>query len=521
MSELSAPEFARLDRFLRAHENRFALALVRIPQTSLREEFARRVAEFSLEHHRPFQRFELAGLKPVEVWNRIEAGLPPGAIAMLDGLDAAFHEPDGDMASLLNRQRERIAELLPGPVLLVLGERAMNRFLADAPDLADWYAASFEFESALAQAGPKPEETAIPERSSEWIESRIALLQDHLRGKLRDRTRARVLMELADLYRDSVFGVPSRPDQPRARSAPESLAAAEVALREAVDLQRRLVQQETTGSERDLARALGALARLLEDKGHYAEAEPLAQESLRISERVLGGEHPSTLTSVHNLAELYERQGRYGDAEPLYQRALAARERVLGTEHPNTVNSVNNLAGLYESQGRYDEAELLFQRALAASERVLGGEHPSTLTSVNNLAYLYESQGRHAEAEPLYQRALASRERELGGEHPETLISVNNLASLYESQGRYAEATPLHQRALAARERLLGGMHPDTLASVNNLAGLYARQGRHAEAESLYRRAVSGAEKVLGPDHPSTRLFRRNLEALRSMMSSA
>ena len=127
MSDLSAPEFARLDRFLRAHENRFALALVRISQIPLREEFARRVEEFSREHHRPFQRFELAALKPVEVWGRIEAGLPPGGIAMLDGLDAAFHEPDGDMASLLNRQRERIADLLPGPVLLVLGERSEER----------------------------------------------------------------------------------------------------------------------------------------------------------------------------------------------------------------------------------------------------------------------------------------------------------------------------------------------------------------------------------------------------------
>src|ERR1035437_1855263 len=164
MSDLSAPEFARLDRFLRAHENHFALALVRIPQIPLREEFARRVVEFSREHNRPFHQFELAGLKPVEVWGRIEAGLPTGAIALLDGLDAAFHEPDGDMASLLNRQRERLAALLPGPVLLVLGERAMNRFLADAPDLADWYAASFEFESAVAPAGPKVEEPTIPER---------------------------------------------------------------------------------------------------------------------------------------------------------------------------------------------------------------------------------------------------------------------------------------------------------------------------------------------------------------------
>jgi tetratricopeptide (TPR) repeat protein len=564
MSDLSAPEFARLDRFLRAHESRFALALVRIPQIPLREKFARRVEEFSREHGRFFHRFELAGLKPVEAWGRIEAGLPPGAVAMLDGLDAAFHEPDGDMASLLNRQRERIAELLPGPVLLVLGDRAMNRFLADAPDLADWYAASFEFEIAVSPAGPKVEETAIPERSSEWIESRIALLQDQLRSTLRDRTRARVLMELADLYGDSVYGVPSHPDRPRQRNAPENLAAAEAALRAAVDLLSQLARGDPASeSQRELARALNALGRLLRNAGRYAEAESLVEEALRIrervlgwedpstlisvnslailyesqgrymeaeplyhralaaSERVLGGEHPDTLTSVNNLAALYASEGRYAEAEPLYQRALAARERVLGWEHPNTLASVNNLAHLYANEGRYAEAEPLYQRALAACERVLGSEHPNTLTSVNNLAELYASQGRYAEAEPLFQRALAARERVFGKEHPNTLTSVNNLADLYASQGRYAEAEPLLRRNLAASERVLGEEHPNTLGSVNNLAGLYARQGRYTEAEPLYQRAVKGGEKVLGHEHPSTKRFRGNLEALRSDMSSA
>ena len=255
MSVLSAPEFGRLVRFLSAHESRFALALIRIPRAPLREEFASRVEEFSREHDRRFHRFALAGLDPVEVWGRIGAGMLPGAVAILDGLDAAFHEPDGDMASLLNRQRERIAELLPGPVLLVLGERAMNRFVADAPDLADWYAASFEFETAVAPAGPKVEEPAMPERSSEWIESRIALLQSQLRGTLRDRTRAQVLMELADLYRNSVYGVPSRSDRAHSRGASESLPAAEAALREAIELQRHLAAQDPAArSESDLAR---------------------------------------------------------------------------------------------------------------------------------------------------------------------------------------------------------------------------------------------------------------------------
>jgi len=90
---------------------------------------------------------------------------------------------------------------------------------------------------------------------------------------------------------------------------------------------------------------------------------------------------------------LYASQGRYAEAEPLYQRALAARERVLGAEHPSTLTSVNNLAVLYESQGRHAEAEPLYQRALDGMERVLGKDHPDTKVVRENLKGL-RSRGR-------------------------------------------------------------------------------------------------------------------------------
>ena len=49
---------------------------------------------------------------------------------------------------------------------------------------------------------------------------------------------------------------------------------------------------------------------------------------------------------------LLESKGDYAEAEPLYRRALEASERVLGPEHPDTLTSVNNLAGLLRAQRR-------------------------------------------------------------------------------------------------------------------------------------------------------------------------
>ena len=59
---------------------------------------------------------------------------------------------------------------------------------------------------------------------------------------------------------------------------------------------------------------------------------------------------PMSRTSLNNLAELYHDQGRYADAEPLYQRSLAISEKALGPDHPDVATSLNNLAGLYETK---------------------------------------------------------------------------------------------------------------------------------------------------------------------------
>ena len=149
---------------------------------------------------------------------------------------------------------------------------------------------------------------------------------------------------------------------------------------------------------------------------------------------------------------------------------LADYERVLGLDHPDSLTSRNYLATAYRAAGRAAEAIPLHERTLADSERVLGPDHPDTLTSRNNLGEAYRGAGRAAEAIPLHQRTLADRERVLGLDHPGTLTSRNNLALAYVAAGRAAEAIPLHQRTLADRERVLGPDHPDTLTSRDNLA---------------------------------------------------
>jgi tetratricopeptide (TPR) repeat protein len=117
-----------------------------------------------------------------------------------------------------------------------------------------------------------------------------------------------------------------------------------------------------------------------------AQAIQVGEPLLADYERVLGPDHPGTLTSRNNLAAAYRATGRAGEAIPLYERTLADCERVLGPDHPGTLASWNNLALAYLAAGGAGEAIPLFERTLADCERVLGPDHPHTLTSRDNLA---------------------------------------------------------------------------------------------------------------------------------------
>ncbi|MFE5899261.1 tetratricopeptide repeat protein [Streptomyces sp. NPDC056488] len=59
-----------------------------------------------------------------------------------------------------------------------------------------------------------------------------------------------------------------------------------------------------------------------------------------------------------------------------FRRALSTRERLLGTDHPYTLTSRNNLAYAYQSAGDLAQAVPLYERTLADAERVLGSGHP-------------------------------------------------------------------------------------------------------------------------------------------------
>jgi tetratricopeptide (TPR) repeat protein len=267
------------------------------------------------------------------------------------------------------------------------------------------------------------------------------------------------------------------------------------------------IRQRVLGGEHpDTLSSLGHMGCVLNRQGKLAEAEVFSRQALDGRRRVLGNDHPDTLWSMNDVSTLLSDQGRLQEAEALTRESLEGRRRVLGNDHPDTLVALNNMGAAMWDQGRLAEAEMYYRESLQGNRRVLGEDHPNTLTTISNLGRLLNGQGKMAEAEIFLRDAMQSHVRVLGKDHPDSLSCMNSMGVLLGSagDGRLAEAEEYLRAALDGRRRVLGEDHPDTLISINNMGDLLSQQGKLVEAEQFLRQAMEGNRRVLGGDHPNT-----------------
>ncbi|MBV9162819.1 MAG: tetratricopeptide repeat protein [Pseudonocardiales bacterium] len=106
-------------------------------------------------------------------------------------------------------------------------------------------------------------------------------------------------------------------------------------------------------------------------------------------------------SSLNSLALLRSNEGRLDEALSLFERVLLDRERILGPDHPDTLSSANNLANRLSALGEHEQARALHEDTLTRRRRVLGPDHPDTLSSANNLANRLSALGEHEQAAEL------------------------------------------------------------------------------------------------------------------------
>ena len=93
--------------------------------------------------------------------------------------------------------------------------------------------------------------------------------------------------------------------------------------------------------------ALGLrLGRFHTARGAYAAARLVEERSLAAAERLLGDEHPDTLTSMHNLAYTLWKIGQRESAAQTMRVAVEGRIKVLAVGDKHTAASMQALAAM-------------------------------------------------------------------------------------------------------------------------------------------------------------------------------
>ncbi|MFO0860067.1 MAG: serine/threonine-protein kinase [Phycisphaerales bacterium] len=282
-----------------------------------------------------------------------------------------------------------------------------------------------------------------------------------------------------------------------------------------------------------------AIADRYGDLSMYAEALELQERALATRRKLLGDDHPETLTSLNNMAILLQWSGKITEAEPYFRECLARKRRVYGDNKKETVIAIANMGSqmiymgkvaeaepyykealersrglkdepnqvminmlgamgtLKNEQGKFEEAEKFGREALELNREAHGNDHQDTLASMGNLATALKAQGKLAEAEPLMRETLERRRKLLGQDHPQTLVAMSELEVLLQAQGKLEEAEPLCREALEKQLKIFGYESLDTMISVNSLGGLLIAQKKYGEAVSVMAPGQDAARKTL------------------------
>ncbi|KAI6747682.1 hypothetical protein HG531_008224 [Fusarium graminearum] len=250
--------------------------------------------------------------------------------------------------------------------------------------------------------------------------------------------------------------------------------------------------------------AMSNLAATLSDQGKLDEAASMQKEVLEKRQRILGDEHPDTISAMSNLATTLYDQGKLDEVALMMKEVLKKMQRILGDEHPDTISAMSNLAATLSDQGKLDEAALIKKEVLEKRQRILGDEHPDMISAMNNLANTLSDQGKLDEAALMMKEVLEKRQRILGDEHPDTITAMSKLD----------EAASMKKEVLKKRQRILGDEHPDTISAMNNLATTLYNQGKLDEVALMMKEVLEKMQRILGSEHPDTISAMNNLATM-------
>eukprot|EP01018_Ginkgo_biloba_P017279 Gb_24147 [translate_table: standard] len=239
----------------------------------------------------------------------------------------------------------------------------------------------------------------------------------------------------------------------------------------------------------ELVMSLHILAAIHCSLGHYEEAVPVLENSIKVPVLEEGPEHAlAAFAGNMQLGDTYAMLGQIENSLNCYQKGLEIQKQVLGEMDPRVGETCRYLAEAHVQSMQFEEAEKLCQHALEIHRVHSAPASIEEAADKRLMALIYEGKGDHEAA--LENLVLASMALISNGQEIEVASVDCSIGDTYLSLSRYDEAVFAYQKALTVFKSAKGENHPALAAVYVRLADLYHKTGRLREAKTFCESAL-------------------------------
>jgi tetratricopeptide (TPR) repeat protein len=221
------------------------------------------------------------------------------------------------------------------------------------------------------------------------------------------------------------------------------------------------------------------------DAKKYAEAQPLAERLVELTEAQYGSEELPLTNPLTNLATVHYKLGHYAAAIENYQRTLRILQAKSTIADKQQIRPLHGLGVSFMGANDPESAVVALKRAADLSRNTDGLFNINQIEFIDALIDAYEASGRYPEAEKESLYAMRVEEAAYGRSSIKLLDRLDKLARWYEAARRYTSERNVYERALG----ILAKSAPENdLRRVAPLRGI----ARSFRLESFY--GVEGAD---------------------------
>jgi tetratricopeptide (TPR) repeat protein len=184
------------------------------------------------------------------------------------------------------------------------------------------------------------------------------------------------------------------------------------------------------------------------DAKKYAEAQPLAERLVELTEAQYGSEEMPLTNPLTNLATVHYKLGHYAAAIENYQRTLRILQAKSTIADKQQIRPLHGLGVSFLGANDPESAVVALKRAADLSRNTDGLFNINQIEFIDALIDAYEASGRYPEAEKESLYAMRVEEAAYGRSSIKLLDRLDKLARWYEAARRYTSERNVYERAL-------------------------------------------------------------------------